>query len=70
MAKTNKRILNAWALSAAVAASTWALIGSAAAAEQLTYVGQGGASQKADTVAILDPVAKRPRHHHQPGQRA
>lgn len=59
MAKTNKRILNAWALSAAVAASTWALIGSAAAAEQLTYVGQGGASQKADTVAILDPVAKR-----------
>jgi putative spermidine/putrescine transport system substrate-binding protein len=59
MAKTNTRILHACALSAAMAASTWVLMGSAAAAEQLTYVGQGGASQKADTVAILDPVAKR-----------
>jgi putative spermidine/putrescine transport system substrate-binding protein len=43
----------------ALYAATAAFAGAAAAAEQVTYVGQGGASQKADTVAILDPVAKR-----------
>jgi putative spermidine/putrescine transport system substrate-binding protein len=41
----------------------------AGAAEQITFVSQGGAYQKAQTVAILDPAAKN-QHHHQPGQRA
>jgi putative spermidine/putrescine transport system substrate-binding protein len=59
MAKSNAKSAISFARYAVIAASTLMLIGSATAAEQLTYVGQGGASQKADTVAILDPVAKR-----------
>jgi putative spermidine/putrescine transport system substrate-binding protein len=31
----------------------------AGAAEQITFVSQGGAYQKAQTVAILDPAAKK-----------
>src|SRR5260370_33200058 len=32
---------------------------SAAAADQITFVSQGGAYQKAQTIAILDPAAKK-----------
>src|SRR3954468_7530895 len=37
----------------------FATTGIAAAAEQITFVSQGGAYQKAQTVAILDPAAKK-----------
>jgi putative spermidine/putrescine transport system substrate-binding protein len=40
--------------------ATFALIGATAeAADQITFVSQGGAYQKAQTVAILDPAAKK-----------
>ena len=37
----------------------FATTGVAAAAEQITFVSQGGAYQQAQTVAILDPTAKK-----------
>ena len=37
----------------------FATTGVAAAAEQITFVSQGGAYQQAQTVAILDPSAKK-----------
>lgn len=40
------------------AAGFLAAAGAASAAEQITFVSQGGAYQKAQTVAILDPAAK------------
>ena len=41
------------------AAGLIALTAAANAAEQMTFVSQGGAYQKAQTVAILDPAAKK-----------
>ena len=37
----------------------FALTCTAKAADQVTFVSQGGAYQKAQTVAILDPAAKK-----------
>src|SRR5579863_2999631 len=39
--------------------ATFAAISAAGAADQVTFVSQGGAYQKAQTVAILDPAAKK-----------
>ena len=39
--------------------AVFALTSAAKAADQITFVSQGGAYQKAQTVAILDPAAKK-----------
>lgn len=48
-------------LTGALAGLSFALIwtGSAMAVDQITFVSQGGAYQKAQTIAILDPAAKK-----------
>ncbi len=55
---SSRRILFGASLASFLAA--FALIGATAeAADQVTFVSQGGAYQKAQTVAILDPAAKK-----------
>jgi len=59
-------------LDARCSASRWGLFAltsiSAGAADQITFVSQGGAYQKAQTIAILDPRSQEARHHRQSGQ--